>query len=192
MKRIVFILAGGGSQRMGGRDKALILLHGARLIDRAIERVKPQADRVLISAPHHYRTGLELVPDTPGAPQGPVGAIYSIYEWVLANEPGARSFFTAPVDGPFAPSDLLERLGDGGETAIASDGEHDHPTFACWTVEALSAVAPKLTNPPSVSLKALAEMCAAQRVVWRDAAAFLNINTPEELRAAGDKLDNSA
>jgi len=186
MNSIVVILAGGQSQRMGGRDKGLVELNGRRLIDCVIERLKHQTDHILISAPHDYGTGLDHIPDAPDASKGPAGGVYSAYQWMLTHEPHAAGFYTAPVDAPFAPNDLIIRLGAGGGTAIVSDGENDHPTFAYWTAEALAAAWPALRGQPSVSLKKLADICAARRVVWPDVASFLNINTPEDLTAAAE------
>jgi len=184
MKRIVFILAGGRSQRMDGRDKALASLGGARLIDRVIDRLAPQADRLLISAPDNYGTDLEAAPDRPGAPDGPAGGIYSLRKWVLENEEGAPGFFTAPVDGPFAPANLIQRLGETGRASIASDGARDHPTFAYWRNDALSAAWPGFVKRPSISLTALSKTCKARRVIWRDRFALFNINTEADLDKA--------
>ncbi|HLO74925.1 MAG TPA: NTP transferase domain-containing protein, partial [Magnetospirillum sp.] len=36
------ILAGGLARRMGGGDKPLVTVHGRSLLDRTVERLKPQ------------------------------------------------------------------------------------------------------------------------------------------------------
>lgn len=190
--RIAAILAGGRSRRMGGEDKARAMLAGARLIDRVIERLRPQADLLVISGADDYATGLDCVADRPGAPQGPAGGVFAIERWLRRHAPGAEAFFTVPVDGPFAPADLIERLAAAGGPAIASDGAHDHPTFACWRLDALDAAWPQLAGLPSVSLTALAGACGAARVVWDAPDAFLNLNTPEDFARAGRLLAGGA
>ncbi|MFP3942586.1 MAG: molybdenum cofactor guanylyltransferase [Alphaproteobacteria bacterium] len=178
------ILAGGRSQRMHGRDKGQIELAGRRLVDRVIERLRPQAARLILSAPHDYGTGLEHIPDWPEAPKGPAGGVWSAHKWLSARYPEAEGFLTAPVDGPFLPADLGERLCAGETSAVASDGVHEHPTFACWKCRDLEAAWPHLLRRPQISLKALAEACGVRRVVWADGRVFLNVNSPEDLEAA--------
>lgn len=181
---VAAILAGGRSRRMGGRDKAVLRLGGERLIDRAIARLQRQAEHVVLSAPHDYGTGLISIADAPEAPKGPAAGVYSVCKWMMANEPSVTGFVTAPVDSPFAPGDLVERLAGGDGAAIASDGENDQPALGYWPLDILSAVWPDLEGQSSVSLRALADICAARRVVWTDTDVFLNINSPEDLEAA--------
>ena len=181
---VAVILAGGRSRRMHGRDKGRIELCGKRLVDRVIERLRPQAACVIISAPEDYESGLEFVPDLPDVPKGPVAGIWSAHHWLEAHFPGTEYFLTAPVDGPFVPSDLADRLCAHNVSAIASDGENDHPTFACWKRADLDAVLPRLTDRPRLSLKSLADECGARRVIWTGPDVFLNINSPEDLEGA--------
>lgn len=187
--RTAVILAGGLSRRMGG-DKALVRLGGVRLIDHVLVRLVPQAARLLISGPRDYGTGLEFIPDLAEAPHGPAAGVYSIWQRLASLDPGA-GFVTVPVDGPLLPSDLVERLAAGEGAAIASDGRNDHPTFACWTCQILSAAWPLLRRKPPSSLKCLAAACAARRVVWPCADNFLNINTPGDLERAEGLLRRS-
>jgi molybdenum cofactor guanylyltransferase len=185
---VAVILAGGRSRRMHGRDKGRVELCGKRLIDRVVERLRPQALRVVLSAPHDYGTGLEYVPDLSNVPQGPVAGIRSVHRWLEANYPEAECFVTAPVDGPFLPGDLSIRLCARDVSAIASDGENDHPTFACWKQSGLAAVLPRLAGRPHLSLKALAGACAAQRVIWPESDFFFNVNSPDDIEAATRRL----
>ncbi|MBB5519322.1 molybdopterin-guanine dinucleotide biosynthesis protein A [Amphiplicatus metriothermophilus] len=186
--RVVALLAGGASSRMGGRDKALARLAGARLVDHALARLGPQADRLVISGPHDYGTGLPCVPDSAEGPRGPVAGIFSLWRWVEANAAEARGFFTAPVDGPFAPPDLVARLAEAGGPAIAADPQGSHPVFAYWTCAALAQAWPAAKDAPSLSLKALAATCGARAVVWPEEGFFLNVNTPDDLERAAKHL----
>lgn len=181
---IAVILAGGRSRRMNGQDKGRIELCGKRLVDRVIERLRPQAARIFLSARGDYGTGLEYIPDLSGAPEGPAAGVWSAQKWLAAHHPDAEEFFTAPVDGPFLPRDLIDRLCAASGSAIASDGENDHPTFACWKLRDLAAAWPRLRVRPHISLRALGDACSARRIVWTEANVFLNINSPADLDRA--------
>ncbi len=178
---IAVILAGGRSQRMHGQDKGRLELCGKRLVDRVIERLRPQAARLILSGSHDYETGLEYIPDLPGTPDGPAAGIRSVYLWLAAQAQDAEEFVTVPVDGPFLPGDLAARLCAGDGSAIATDGRNDHPTFACWKVRDLTAAWPRLLARPRVSLKGIAATCAARRVLWADRNVFVNVNSPVDL-----------
>jgi len=175
MTRTAIILAGGESRRMGGKDKGEIELGGTRLIDLVLERLRPQVDRVLISAQHDYGTGLEILPDLKPGPQGPSAALLAMTK-ADGQSPG---FLTVPVDGPFFPANLFERLsGDGN--AIACGPERDHPTFAFWNkadLEKLFSGSPQ-TNWP---LMEITEKLGARRETFRAESYFTNFNSPEDL-----------
>ena len=188
--RLAVILAGGMSRRMGGDDKAEAMLAGERLVDRVARRLQAQAGRLLISGAKDYGTGLQTVPDLTDGPRGPVAGIFAIAQWLRCHAPEAEEFFTLPVDAPFAPADLVERLAAAGGTAIASDGDRDHPTFARWRLDSLAIAWPKFADQPSPSLKALAEACGAFRVVWSEPRCFLNLNTKQDLIEAARFLES--
>lgn len=194
MKRIVAILAGGRSRRMGGEDKALAVLGGARLIDLVLARLAPQADVAVISGRHDYETGLAVIADEAGGPGGPAAGVFAAARWVMEHEPRAKGFFTAPVDAPFLPPDLVARLGAAHAPAIAADDEGVHPTFAHWSVTAVRDARQMLRDERSISLRMLAAACGACEIRWSGKGLFANINTPSDLEAAAQRLaaDNRA
>jgi len=176
------ILAGGQSSRMG-TDKAVIRFEGERLIDIVIGRFAGKAGRILLSAREDYDTGLPIIADDPLAPGGPVGGIYSVAGRLLAM--GVEGFVTVPVDAPFAPADLVERLSASGACAVAQDSERLHPTFAYWRCDIVNAV--RGTHDPgdrAPSLQWLARQCGSESVTWTDETLFLNINRPADLVTA--------
>ena len=182
--RIAVILAGGGGRRMGGADKGALMLGRARMIDRVAARLKPQVDRILISGTHDYGTGLAVIADLEDGPLGPAAGLWAALQWIEKNAPDVTGFLTAPVDGPFAPDNLFERLSIEETSAVAETAEGAHPTFAWWTVKDLQHALVKAPKGEGLSLKALANGIGARRVMFDDADAFLNINTPEELERA--------
>ncbi|WP_165793758.1 molybdenum cofactor guanylyltransferase [Hyphococcus luteus] len=182
------ILSGGGGRRMGGADKGALKLLGERMIDRAAARLTPQVDRILISGPHDYGTGLTALPDLEDGPLGPAAGLWAALKWIEENAPQADGFLTAPADGPFAPDDLFKRLSAQGKCVIAATAGGVHPTFAWWRNDALRAALDAAPKGEGLSLKALAAEIGARRVLFADEKAFLNINTPEDLKRAEDQL----
>ncbi len=178
------ILAGGQSTRMGS-DKAALPFQGQRLIDRVFSRFSAATGNILLSAREDYGTGPNIIVDEPDAPGGPVGAIFSIAAALPHLRPAITGFVTVPVDAPFAPVDLIERLGASGNCTVAQDPQRIHPTFAHWRCDIVNSV--RATHDPgerAPSLQWLARQCSAGVETWPDETLFLNINRPEDLLAA--------
>ncbi|HRW90194.1 MAG TPA: NTP transferase domain-containing protein, partial [Flavobacteriales bacterium] len=69
------VLAGGQSRRMG-RDKALIEVEGRTLLDRAMDKLEPLVDELLVVGDpekHGHLGPFVIGDDTPG--QGPLGGL---------------------------------------------------------------------------------------------------------------------
>ena len=73
------LLAGGQSRRMGGGDKALRLLGGRSLLERVIDRLRPQATALVLNAngnPARFAAcGLPVVADSIPDFAGPLAGI---------------------------------------------------------------------------------------------------------------------
>ncbi len=187
--RIAVILAGGGGRRMGGADKGALMLAGRPLADHVQARLAPQSDRILISGLHDYDcAGVSVVPDRDDGPRGPAAGIWAALKWIERNAPEVDGFLSVPVDGPFLPDNLFERLSDGIGSAIACDATGAHPTFAYWDCDALYAAFSTAPDGYGFPLKELADSVHAERVMFEDANAFLNINSPEDLAHAENIL----
>ncbi len=185
---MLVILAGGQSRRMG-QDKAALELGGTRLVDLLIQKYTAHAGQIILSAPHDYGTGYEFVADDPDSPPGPVGAICSVARHLRMKFPRLPGFVTVPVDAPFAPDDLVDRLTRDGHGAIASDGERIHPTFGYWRCDIVHSVCGTHDmDQCAPSLHWLARQCDAQVVEWTDAACFTNINTPDDIVEAEARM----
>jgi len=125
--KTVAILAGGKATRFNGLDKGGILIDGQRLIDIVHDRLKSQCNEIVISGNYDYGLGLKVLPDIDGAPGGPVGGIYSIWKYLESRD--VEGFFTAAIDGPNLPSDLIESLYSSDTSTIAIDDNGRHPTL---------------------------------------------------------------
>ena len=134
------ILAGGRSQRMGGKTKALIDLAGKPMLQHVIDRVEPQVSRLLLSlesAHEDYAAfGLQQVPDPAPGHGGPLGGLLAAMQEMAG---GAQNWLLlAACDAPFLPLGLARRLQESAETAgtpgavVRLEGEVQ-PTFRSGT-----------------------------------------------------------
>ncbi|MBO6726441.1 MAG: molybdenum cofactor guanylyltransferase MobA [Rhizobiaceae bacterium] len=188
------ILAGGASRRMGGGDKSLMSLTGKRLIDHAIERLKPQVGKMAISANCEPElladTWLPVLPDAPPAGRGPLAGILAGLEWAAA-EGEASHLVTVAADTPFFPIDLVARLRAAGPEAaivLASSDGRQHPVFGLWPVEAKNALGDWLRNDNPLKVATFVESRKSASCVFDDDGAFFNINTPQDLAEAEKRL----
>lgn len=127
------ILAGGQGLRMNGADKGLVAVHRRRMIEHVLERIRPQVDRVMISAnrnhPEYQGYGLPVLADQRDDFQGPLAGIAEGLQQLAT-----PWLVVVPCDSPQLPLDLAQRLCDGVQStpsrvAIAHDGQHLQPAF---------------------------------------------------------------
>lgn len=137
------ILAGGLARRMGGGDKGFIELGGRSILERVIERLKPQVSLMILNAngdPARFSgAGLPVVPDTIEGFAGPLAGVLAGLEWAAVHAPKVKWMVTAATDTPFFPENLVSRFlsaveGDRAELASAASGGREHPVFGLWPV----------------------------------------------------------
>lgn len=101
------ILAGGRARRLGGLDKAALLLGGTRIIDRQLAILRTLSEDVTVVAndPTRYAAlQLPVVPDlVPGA--GALGGVYTALDIARHDV-----VVVLACDLPFVTADLLDRL----------------------------------------------------------------------------------
>lgn len=187
----IVILAGGEGRRMGG-GKPLRMLGGRSLIDRAIEQAQRSSNLVAVSVRQPGQAGPIKVPEIEDdAGEGPLAGLASALRF--AKTAGAQAVVTIPCDMPLLPANLVSRLQDalppGSGAAIAASGGELHPVCALWRCTAADAL-PPYRAAGRASLKGLASEVGYSEVEWpvEPFDPFLNINRPEELRAAGELL----
>jgi molybdopterin-guanine dinucleotide biosynthesis protein A len=188
------ILAGGTGRRMGGADKAALLLGGKPLLTHAIDRLGPQVDRLAISAngdPARFsRYGLPVLADS--RPLGPLAGVLAALEWAQ----GATAVVSVAVDTPFFPGDLVPQLLLAAERSpsglgVAETNGHVHPTFALWPLSLRDALRETLKQG-DLRVMDFATAHQAAHAPFPDDRAFLNINTPDDLARAEALLAGSA
>jgi molybdopterin-guanine dinucleotide biosynthesis protein A len=181
------ILAGGEGRRMGGADKALLVLEGRSLLAHVAGRLRPQVGRTALSAngdPARFAAfDLPVLPDA--RPLGPLAGILSGLGWGLAN--GVDAILSCPVDAPFPPADLAARLAaasGGSHPAHATAGGRMHAATALWPVALAPALAAFLASGANPRIADFAAAHGSIAVEFPDAAAFVNLNTTGDLAAA--------
>jgi molybdopterin-guanine dinucleotide biosynthesis protein A len=137
------LLAGGQARRMGGGDKCLRQLGGRTILERVIERARPQVAALVLNAngdPARFAPfGLPVAADAVAGFAGPLAGVLTGMEWARAHRPECPWIATMATDTPFFPADLVQRLlgaleREGADLACASSGGRAHPVFGLWPV----------------------------------------------------------
>jgi len=188
------LLAGGQSRRLGGGDKSLRTLGERTILERVIERLGPQVDRLVLNAngdPRRFAaTGLPVVADSVAGFAGPLAGVLAGMDWTAANAPAAPWIVTVATDAPFLPRDLVARFLDaaagGADLACAASRGQSHPVIGLWAVRLRDDLRRALDEE---GVRKVDAWTARHRLATVDFAAdavdpFLNINTPDDLSQA--------
>ena len=183
------ILAGGQGLRMGGRDKSLLRLGSATLVEHLTARLALQVRMLALNAngdPARFAaTGLPVLADTK-AGLGPLAGVLRGLEW--AGSQGCTALLTVPCDTPFIPADLARRLLPA--PSVAASRERLHHAVALWPVGAHGALRASLGRPGSRSVRDFGRTLGMRVVDFSTEGGdpFFNINTADDLAAACDRL----
>lgn len=183
------VLAGGLGRRMSadgaGVDKGLQPFRGRPMIAQVIDRLAPQVGPLLLNANRNGDAygafGHPVIADRIEGFAGPLAGLHA----GMMNA-GTEWLVTAPCDTPFVPDDLVARLAraaeaDAAEVAIACANGRSHPVFLLVR----RALLPDLEAFLRAGERKVDRWYARLRHVlvdFPDEHAFLNINTPDELR----------
>lgn len=188
MKVCAVIVAGGRSSRMG-REKALELVRGRRILDRIVACLATQVNDITLNANgdigRFHGTGLPVIGDLRPDVSTPLAGLHA--SLAQAAEKGFDAVLTVPSDTPFLPADLLPRLWANGKPAAiaASAGQHHYLT-GLWPTALLPDLARTLEAQRLPRMQDWALMCSAAVVDWpaEPYDPFFNVNTPEDLAEA--------
>lgn len=190
------ILAGGGGRRLGGVDKALLPLAGQPLLTHVLERLRPQTDRILLSAngdPGRFTPfALPVIADAvPG--QGPLGGIAAAAAECRRRWPDVQWLLTVPVDTPLLPANLVECFAAARENAprkaiVAEAGGRQHWTVALWPIGAAAALADLIKRQGLRRLEDGLGTVGWQSVAFPAPEAFANVNNEQDLEYASRLL----
>jgi molybdopterin-guanine dinucleotide biosynthesis protein A len=185
------VLAGGHATRLGGVDKAWIERGGLPQVLRWQRRFALETAAMLVSAnrnlPRYEAAGLHAVTDRIQGDFGPIAGLDALLgtcrtPWLL----------TIPVDLVGVNDCLLPSLcsGSGENGAFATDDDGPQPLVALWRVEAASPAVGAAIQRNETAIHALQARLDMAGVRF-DGLRFGNLNTPEDLRAAGFTLDGA-
>ncbi|HSI39802.1 MAG TPA: molybdenum cofactor guanylyltransferase MobA [Xanthobacteraceae bacterium] len=186
---VVLVLAGGRGRRMGGTDKARVHLAGQTLLERAVARLAPQGDALLVSAngdAARFASHLTMIPDDLPDHPGPLAGLLAGLYHIAAHHPAIAWMASAPVDCPFLPRDLVARLHAGragAPLARAASGGRVHPVAGLWPVALRHALRRALTEQGERRVGVWGTAQGAVDVLWQTAPydPFFNVNTSDDL-----------
>ncbi|MBI4755399.1 MAG: molybdenum cofactor guanylyltransferase [Betaproteobacteria bacterium] len=194
------VFAGGLGRRMGGADKGLLLLDGRPLIERVLERFRPQVEHLLINAnqneARYAAFGHRVVPDRIGGFAGPLAGLHAGIIACLSLPQPARYLATVPCDSPFLPMDLVARLRQGlegadAQIAVARTGDQAHPVFMLCRTGVLEDLSAYLEGGGRKMDAWYRRLPFAEIAFDDEAEAFANINTRDELAAFSAREGNA-
>ncbi len=185
------ILAGGRAQRMGGIDKGLIPFHDKPLIEATIERLKIQVGSILINANRNITKyasyGHPVIMDATPDFSGPLAGFSAGLK-----DCKTPYLLTTPCDSPLLPIDLGVKLaaemnrGDF-QLVYASSCETDGKVWAqpvfCLMRSNLQESLEAFLQKGDLKIDRWFKEIRSSTVVFSNAQAFANVNTPEELKA---------
>ncbi len=177
------IIAGGKSRRMGGETKANLRLNEDSIIERIVERISNQCDRLIINTntPEKFQhLNLESIPDNMTGSLGPLAGILAAMEYVSEG-----LVCTLPCDTPLIPLDMVGRMAESMQRSDAKvcsikTGDHLHPIFML----ADPSLATNLRGYINDGGRKVQHWLQSQPHCFVDYPAasneFTNINTPDE------------
>lgn len=191
-KPLGVILAGGRATRMGGGDKGALVVGGATLLERVIDRLAPQVAGLALNAngdPARFSEfGLPVLADPLPDYPGPLAGVLAGLDW--AAEQGATTIVTAAADTPFFPADLVVRLeaaalGMPHPLALSRTADGRHPTFGLWPTALRDDLRGALRDGVR-KVVAWTDRHGAATASFdtRDGDPFFNVNTPQDLAEA--------
>lgn len=172
------VLAGGQSRRFGS-DKALALLDGRTLLERAAARLAGWCDAVV--AIGRNEAPVPTVEDWPEPGMGPLGGIAGALRH--ARDGGFAAVLTLGVDSLGLPDDLPALLWPGPAYVA------DQPVVALWPVGVLPGLeAILLDEGGRHAVRDLIDATDARAVVLPGES--VNVNRPEDLARLGGGAGN--
>ncbi len=182
------ILAGGRALRFQGEDKGLIELARRPLAAWVAERLSGHVAEVLINANRNLgryaAMGHTLVPDYLPEHPGPLAGLLAAartaqQEWLLS----------VPCDTPFLPLDLVGQLHDhalASQVKMARAADETGTHFAIMLVHReLIADLEDFVHSGGRQVQAWQARHASETIYFGDDPyAFINLNTPDQLRKA--------
>jgi len=189
------LLAGGLARRMGGGDKPMRTIAGRTILERAIARLRPQCDGLILNAngdPMRFTGfGLPVIADSVADFPGPLAGILAGLDWIAANRPDVAFVLSAAADCPFLPRDLLARLHQArieqnAQGAVAASGGQTHHVIGLWSVGLREELRQALTVEGVRKVERWTARYKIATATWpaEPLDPFFNANTTDDLAEA--------
>jgi len=189
------VLAGGLARRMGGGDKIMLTIGGAKILDRVLDRMRPQCTSLILNAngdPARFAArGLPVVPDSVPDFAGPLAGVLAGLDWAAEHARDITYVVSVPGDCPFLPRDLVMRLhaareANGKPLACAQSGDWRHPVVGLWPVTLRDDLRHALTKEGLRKIEVWTQRHGVALANWSDTPVdpFFNVNTPADAAAA--------
>lgn len=179
------MLAGGRASRLGGRDKAWLQRGGVPQVVRLARLFDAECGSLLVSANAHLERyteqGLHVVPDRFSG-IGPIAGLRA-----LADACATPWLLTLPVDVIGTNECLLRTLAQAAASVsgtVAEDDDGLQPLVALYRVESLRGAIDAALAAGEHAVQAMQARIGLARVRFAGVR-FGNLNTPEDLQAAG-------
>jgi molybdopterin-guanine dinucleotide biosynthesis protein A len=182
------ILAGGRARRLGGANKATLVLGGAQIVDRQLAVLRDVASSIFVvgpDAPVWSARGLVVVPDdVPDA--GALGGILT----AITRSPCDRTLVVA-CDMPFLSADLLGRMAAMDADLVIPKGARGYePLCAVYSRACAADIRARIARgaleasalPHGVRVAELGPELLAP--YDPDGLLFVNVNTPHDYERA--------
>ncbi|WP_447002903.1 molybdenum cofactor guanylyltransferase [Saccharothrix isguenensis] len=169
------VLAGGRGSRLGGVDKASVVVDGRTLLDHVLTAVAPARQTVVVGPGKDGVPGVTWArEDPPGG--GPLAGLAAGLAHV-----DAEVVVVLAVDQPGITRSTVDRLlaavGDTGAVLVDDAGRHQWLTGA-WRTEALRSALP--ADPRDVSMRSVLGPLTPVTVAARPGEAH-DVDTPHDL-----------
>ncbi len=199
MNIVGVLLAGGLARRMGGGDKPLRLLGGRPLLDRVIDRLRPQVAGLVLNAngdaARFAGYGLPVVADSVPDYAGPLAGILAGLDWTAANRPDCPLIASVATDAPFLPIDLVARMAGAmaakrADLVCAASGGQAHPVIGLWPVRLRDDLRRAVVDEGLRKVDVWTARYRLVEVPFSDQPVdpFFNANRPEDLERAAALL----
>jgi molybdenum cofactor guanylyltransferase len=188
------ILAGGLASRMGGGDKGLRTIGGRSILERVIERIGPQVDRLVINAngdPERFIDfGLPVIPDDLPERPGPLAGVLAAMDYAIESTP-CDEVLSVAADCPFLPRDLAPRLQavmrlHAARVSVARSGGFAQPTIALWDAVLRHDLRRALVDEDLRKIDRFTARYPTSSAEWPTTPydPFFNANAPDDLALA--------
>ena len=194
------ILAGGGARRLGGNGKAFIEISGTPLVELTIKSFTRQVNNLAINSrdpksfsdfdfPEPCRLLMKMVD------QDALAGISSAIKWAKTLKHPSTHVAIVPVDTPFLPTDLIQRMYldlsiSNADIVMASSNDNIYPVIGLWSLS-LDDHLDKSLYEGIRKIDAFSSLFNVSIVDWsfNKIDPFFNINTKEDL-ALAEKYSN--